>query len=111
MAMQNLPQMTEYQYTALTSPVQTPVARAYREWSAYNDWLNTAALTEDEFDACCAIRRRKVDAVRAAPTQGAEDVLRKLLAFTDNGTDFSDDGYRNGVAILAEARALVEGVA
>lgn len=43
----------------------------------------------------------------AMPSEGLADVVLKLLAFTGEGADFSEDANNRGSDLLMEARAIL----
>lgn len=94
----------------VAASTDTPVAAAYREWIAFEKYLRTAEISDDEFDAENARHFEMLLALVALPSACAADTLMKFVAFTEHGLDFSDDAHGTSDAILADARAMVEGV-
>lgn len=98
-----------------TLPVQaeteTPVMKAYREWKACRDWIDseTGGMADEEFDAICDLRRDMEFAMFDLPNADLRDAALKLLAYTDCGHDFAEDGYGTASRLMREMRALVEG--
>lgn len=92
--------------TPALAEAETPVARAYREWLAYRNWLhgNMADMPDEVFDDLCDDRRALERAMFEIPSQNLQDAALKLLAFTDNGSDFSDDGRETGARLIREIK-------
>lgn len=83
----------------------TPIAKAYAEWKAYRDWLETETditTSDDEFDALVDRRHDMEKALFGLPSRDLRDATLKLMAFTDCGADFSDDGFGTGQRLLRE---------
>ncbi|TJZ91602.1 hypothetical protein FA743_10930 [Paracoccus gahaiensis] len=82
----------------------TPVIRAYLEWKTYSDWLNngTGDIPDEDFDVLVERRYSMELAMFDLPSQDLRDATLKLMAFTDGGSDFSDDFYNTGMRLVKE---------
>lgn len=90
-------------------PAETPVMALYREWKAHHDWIETKggkALDEDAFNARCRQNEDLASRLIALPCQSAADLAAKLMAASLCGIG-GLTGTDMGLAVLAEARALV----
>lgn len=92
--------------TPALAEAETPVMRAYREWLAFRNWLHssTADMPDQVFDGLCDDRLALERAMFEIPSQNLQDATLKLLAFTDNGNDFSDDGRETGARLVREIK-------
>lgn len=90
---------------AMSDQPDTPIAKAYKEWKAYRDWLEAETdidTSDDEFDALVDRRHDMEKALFGLPSKDLRDATLKLMAFTDCGADFSDDGFGTGQRLLRE---------
>lgn len=88
---------------------ETPVAMAYREWAAFAACIRDGSdhLLDDAFQEMCQRRYEMEMAMFDIPSQSVEDVMLKLMAYTDHGNDFMSDGKHTPEAILREAVTLM----
>ena len=87
----------------------TPVAAAYREWAAFADMVRNSPSDMDDklFDALCSERHDMELSLFALPAQNTDDVLLKLLAYSDKAQDFATDGNDTPETILREGMKLM----
>lgn len=89
---------------------ETPVMRRYRAWLAHHDHLSSPealCLPNDPYDDLCMENSAKAKALIDTQSQGAADMLAKLMAFTENGEDLIQDGNDRSKALVEEARATL----
>lgn len=93
---------------AAVSAAETPVRRAYAEWKALRDFMqyDTADMPEEDFDALCDRSTEMERAMFALPNRNIADAVLKILAFTDGGNDFGEDGHGTGLRLVKEAGLL-----
>lgn len=92
---------------------ETEILRLFREWRAYFEWAEgpaTDGMDAEAFDAALDGLREIEDRMFALPCQNPMDVLAKLMAFTHDGDEFADDDGRRSSVILADAKAIIDGV-
>lgn len=94
--------------TPALAATETPVMRAYRDWLAFRDRLNseTDGMSDDEFSDLCSERLAMERAMFDLPSASLHDAALKLLAFTDNGNDFQDDCRDTGARLVREIEAF-----
>jgi hypothetical protein len=71
-----------------TASDETPVMRLFREHEAWNAYINgpeTRSMPDDEFNAVLASYQDVEDRMMAEPARNAQDVVAKVLAWTDSG--------------------------
>lgn len=85
---------------------ETPVAAAYREWATFSHWLNKVA-SDDEFDAQVDRRTEMEEALFDLPAEGVEDVMLKLMVYSDHGNDVRSDYYETPERIIREGMTLM----
>lgn len=90
----------------IVDPLETPVMRLFREWQAGYEYLESPAtdgiadeMFNAELDRVNALAERLVD----IPSENAQDVCAKIVAFTYNGSMFPDDGGRLSKYVMADA--------
>lgn len=98
-----------HQVFASEAPQSTPVAVAYREWAAFASCIREGSdhLLDDAFEDMCQKRYEMEMAMFDIPSQSVEDVMLKLMAYTDLGNDFMTDGKHTPEAIIREAVGLM----
>lgn len=67
---------------------ETPVMRLFREHEAWNAYINgpdTRSMPDYEFNAVLTRYQDVEDRMMAEPARNAQDVLAKVLAWTDSG--------------------------
>lgn len=91
----------------------TPVMRLFRAWQREYAFAcaRSEAIPDDEgYSFALAGMRQIEQQMIATPCETSEDALAKLLAFTCEGQDFTDNATGTGAAILKEGRhVLAEG--
>lgn len=64
------------------------VRAQFQRWQAYAAWLDsdaTAGMADAEFDAAVDVHSSLEEAMIATPSQGADDIILKIAAYTDFG--------------------------
>lgn len=96
----------------ILDPDDTPVMRLFREWEAKFNWIESESdeLSDAEIIPHCRQNDEQARRLVGLRCETPRDFAAKLIAATLNGNhDLSD--LQAGRDLLAEARALVGGVA
>lgn len=95
---------------AIAAPVmaqatETPVMALFRQWEYAHTAGNDMSLTEAESEAWCEVMSDLERRIVNTPSQTAQDVAAKVLAWTNYG-DYTLD-WQGGAAFWEEAKRLV----